>query len=378
MVVGDEATYEAVVFLEHFAELPDPRQLIKVIYPLDEVLLLSLLAVLAGAETFTDIARFGEAKLDLLRRFRPYRHGTPAHDRLGEIFAALDAERFQQCFVAWAAATSGVAAEVIAIDGKTSRGSGRKTRDKAPIHVVSAFAARQRLVLGQLKVAEKTNEIVAIPRLLDMLNVEGAVVTIDAIGCQSAIARKIVERKADYVLALKGNQGTLRQDVEVFVAEQIVRDFNDTTISRHRSVDGDHGRIESRTTTVIHDVDWLRDRHGWPGLQAVAIVESTRETGAGTTCETRFYVTSLTDTAEKLGPVIRNHWAIENSLHWVMDMVFRDDECRICTGHAPANFTTIKHVAHNLMRRSNAKDSMRLRRKAAAWDNNFLVSLISK
>lgn len=378
MMAGDEAAYEAVVFLEHFAELPDPRQLIKVIYPLDEVLLLSLLAVLAGAETFTDIARFGEAKLHLLRRFRPYRHGTPTHDRLGEIFAALDAERFQQCFVAWAAATSGVAAEVIAIDGKTSRGSGRKTRDKAPIHIVSAFAARQRLVLGQLKVAEKTNEIVAIPRLLDMLNVEGAVVTIDAMGCQSAIARKIIDRKADYVLALKGNQGTLRQDAEVFVEEQIARDFKDTTISRHQSVDGDHGRIEIRTTTVIHDIDWLRERHGWPGLQAVAIVESTRETGAGTTRETRFYVTSLTDTAEKLGPVIRHHWAIENSLHWVMDMVFRDDECRICTGHAPANFTTVKHVAHNLMRRSNAKDSMRLRRKAAAWDDAFLVSLISK
>jgi predicted transposase YbfD/YdcC len=378
MAAGDEAVLEAVVFLEHFAELPDPRQLIKVIYPLDEVLLLSLLAVLAGAETFTDIARFGEAKLDLLRRFRPHCNATPTHDRLGEIFAALDAERFQQCFVAWAAATSGVAAEVIAIDGKTARRTGRKTRDKAPIHVVSAFAARQRLVPGQVKVAEKSNEIVAIPRLLDMLNIEGAIVTIDAMGCQREIARKIVDRKADYVLALKGNQGALRQDVEVFAGERIARDFKDTTISRYRSVDGDHGRVETRTTTVIHDVEWLRDRHGRPGLQGVAIVESTRETGAGTSRETRFHLTSLTDTAEKLGPVIRHHWAIENSLHRVMDMVFRDDECRISTGHAPANFTTVKHVAHNLMRRSPAKDSMRLRRKAAAWDDDFLVSLISK
>jgi hypothetical protein len=195
-----EAVIESVAFLEHFAELPDPRQLIKVIYPLDEVLLLSLLAVLAGAETFTDIARFGEAKLDLLRRFRPCRHATPAHDRLGEIFAALDAERFQQCFAAWVASTTGVAAEVIAIDGKTARRSGRKT-GKEPIHVVSAFAARQRLVLGQVKVAEKSNEIVAIPRLLDMLAVEGAIVTIDAMGCQREIARKVIDRRADYVLA---------------------------------------------------------------------------------------------------------------------------------------------------------------------------------
>ena len=383
MAANDEALFETVVFLEYFADLPDPRQLIKVIYPLDEVLLLSLLAVLAGAEAFTDIARFGEKKLDLLRRFRPFLHGTPTHDRLGEIFAALDAEQFQRCFVAWVAALTGVSAEVIAIDGKTSRRSYQKKGAREPIHIVSAFAARQRLVLGQVKVAEKSNEIVAIPKLLDMLVIEGAIVTIPGssprifMGCQREIAQKIIDKKADYVLALKGNQGTLRQDVELFANEQKANDFKDTTVSRHETVDADHGRIETRRTTVIHDVDWLQERHRWPGLKAVVMVESERETSSRTETETRYYITSLTDPAEKLAAVIRQHWAIENSLHWVMDMAFRDDECRISTGHAPANFTTVKHVAHNLMRRAPAKDSMRLKRKVAAWDDDFLVSLIS-
>ena len=181
--------------MDYFSDLPDPRQLIKVVYPLDEVLLLSLLAVLAGAETFTDLARFGENKLDLLRRFRPFHNKTPTHDRLGEAFAAIDAERFQWCFVAWVAASTGISAEVIAIDGKTSRRSFKKTGEDTPIHIVSAFAARQRPVLGQVKVAEKSNEIIAIPQLLDMLVIEGAIITIDPMGCQHDIARKLSTKK---------------------------------------------------------------------------------------------------------------------------------------------------------------------------------------
>ena len=222
--------------------------------------------------------------------------------------------------------------------------------------MVSAFAARQRLVLAQVKVAEKANEITAIPKLLDMLAIEGAIVTIDAMGCQRAIADKILDRKADYVLALKGNQGSLRDDVAIFTAEQKDNDFKDTTISRDETVDGDHGRIETRTTTVIHDIGWLQERHDWPGLKAVVMVESTREIGEKTERETRFYITSLALPARQLGPIVRSHWAIENSLHWVMDMVFRDDECRVRTNHAPANFTTLKHMAHNLIRMNPGKD----------------------
>jgi predicted transposase YbfD/YdcC len=374
---GFAALSETVVFLNHFKDLPDPRQPGKVIYPLDEVLLLCLLAALAGAETVVDIALFGEKKRDLLRRFRPFRDGTPSHDQLGDIFATLDASKFQQCFVSWVASLTGAATDVIAIDGKTVRRSFQKKGAKAPIHMVSAFAARQRLVLGQVKVAEKSNEIVAIPALLDMLAIEGAIVTIDAMGCQRDIAGKVVERKADYVLALKGNQGTLREDVELFATEQKANGFKDSKVSRDRTVDGDHGRIETRTYTVFHDIAWLQERHNWPALKGVIMVESTREMGDKIEHETRFYITSLVWLAHQLGPVIRSHWAIENSLHWIMDMIFRDDECRIRTENAPANFTTIKHMAYNLIRKAPGKPSFRAKRKIAAWDDDFLASLVA-
>jgi predicted transposase YbfD/YdcC len=271
-------------------------------------------------------------------------------------------------------ALTGAPAEVIAIDGKTSR---RSIGPSAPIHMISAFAARQGLVLGQVKVAEKSNEIIAIPKLLDRLAIEGAIVTIDAMGCQRDIAQKIIDKKADYVLALKGNQGTLRDDVELFAADQKARGSADSKISQGETIDGDHGRIETRKTTVIHDVGWLQELHNWPGVKAVVMVESTREIHGKIEQETRFYLTSLVMVAALLGPVIRSHWAIENSLHWVMDMIFRYDECRVRTEHAPANFTTIKHMAYNLIRKAFGKDSLRLKRKVAAWDDDFLASIIS-
>jgi predicted transposase YbfD/YdcC len=201
-------------------------------------------------------------------------------------------------------------------------------------------------------------------------------VTIDAMGCQRHIAQKIVDKQADYILAPKGNQGTLRDDVELFVAEQKSRAFKDTTVSRHRTVDADHGRIETRDVTVIHDIDWLQERHQWPGLNSLVMVESTREAAGKIERETRFYITSLALLASLLAPYIRDHWAVENSLHWVLDTVFRDDEPP-ANRSRPANFTTIKHMALNLIRRAPGKDSMRLRRKVAAWDDDFLASVIT-
>ena len=368
---------ETVAFLSYFKDMPDHRQQAKVVYQLDEVLLLCLIAVLAGAETFVDIARFGEKKLEFLRRFRPFLAGTPAHDHLGDIFASLDAQMFQRCFVAWVASLTGVSGDVIAIDGKTLRRSGNRKKGAAgPVHMVSAFAARQRLVLGQVKVDQKSNEITAIPKLLEMLAIEGAIITIDAMGCQREIARTIIAKKADYVLALKGNQTSLCADAELFAAEQKACGFKHAKISQNQTVDGDHGRIETRKTTVFHDAAWLQERHNWPGLKALVMVESQRETAGKTECETRLYITSLELPASALGPIIRSHWAVENNLHWVMDMVFRDDECRIRTGHAPANFTTIKHIASNLFQRVKGKDSLRLKRKIAGWADEFLISLL--
>ena len=366
---------ETIVFLSHFKDLADPRQAGKVRYPLEEILLLCLVAVLAGAETVVDIACFGESKLALLRRLRPFAHGTPSHDHLGDILASLEAAAFQRCFVAWASSFVGVAGEVIAIDGKTVRRS--RGRAKAAIHVVSAFAARQRLVLGQVKVADKSNEIVAIPALLEMLDIAGAVVTIDAMGCQRAIAKAILAKNADYVLALKGNQSALRDDVELFAAEQKANGYKQSTVDHATTVDADHGRIETRAVTVFHDIGWLRTRRKWPGLQTIVVVDATREMHGKTERETRYFVSSLDLPAGRMGPLVRDHWAVENSLHWVMDMVFRDDECRLRTDHAPANFTTIKHIALNLARRATTKDSLRLRRKRAAWNDDFLLGLLA-
>ena len=366
------AAAEAVGFLAYFKDLADPRQQGKVTYPLEEILLLCLMATLAGAEHITEIALFGEKKIGLLRRLRPFTDGTPRHDHLGDLLATLDAEQFQRCFAAWVAARPGLPEGVIAIDGKTSR----RSRGKAALPLVSAFAARQRLVLGQAKVADKSNEIVAIPRLLDLLQLEGAIVTIDAMGCQRDIARKIVDKKADYILALKGNQGSLREDAELFADEQIARGFADTAVTCAQTVDGEHGRIETHTLTVMHDVDWLRQRHDWPGLSALAMVESVRETADKVERERRFYITSSALTAEHLAPAIRDHWSIENSLQWVMDMVFRDDDSRVRTGNAPANLAAIRHMAHNLIRARKGRLSVKANLKAAAWDNSHLIGLL--
>ncbi len=367
---------ESVAFLMHFSDLPDPRQSGKVKYPLNEVLLLLLLATIAGADCIVEIARFGQKKRDLLRRFRPFADGTPSHDQLGDILASLDAQAFQRCFVTWVSSLTGVDPDVIAIDGKTSRRSFQKKGGSAPIHMVSAFAARQRLVLGQVKVADKSNEIVAIPKLLAMMDIENAIVTIDAMGCQRDIAQAIIDRRADYVLALKGNQGTLHDDVELFVAEQKAKDFKDAIVSRDTIVDGDHGRVETRTTTVIHQVGWLDD-HRWPGLKSIVVIDSRRDIGGKIQTETRLYITSLVLLAHVVGPLVRSHWAIENGLHWVMDMVFRDDDCRVRTDHAPENLATIKHMALNLTRRAPGKDSLRIKRKVAAWDDDFLAAVIT-
>ena len=373
-----EAFDTVVDFLESFEGLEDPRQRAKVLYPLDEVLLLVLLGVISGCESWVEIARYGEKKRALLRRFRPFKDGTPSHDQLGDIFAVLDAGQFQTCFVAWVAGLTGSGPETIAIDGKTLRRAYQEGGAKAPIHMVSAWSSGQNMVLGQVKVAKKSNEITAIPKLLDMLTIKGAVVTIDAMGCQRGIAAKIIDKGADYVLSLKGNQGTLRDDVEEFFVEQKDNEYNDCQPSGHKTLEKSHGRIEIRTVTVTSDIDWLKERHPWAGLASIVLVESCREIGARTEHESRFYITSLPASAERIALAIRGHWGIENGLHWVMDMVFRDDECRIRTGNAPANFATIKHMASNLLRQMPGKDSLRVKRKVAAWDDDYLAHIVAR
>jgi len=367
-----------VEFLGSFSGLHDPRQQAKVLYPLPEILLLCLCAVLGGADSWVEVALYGQHKLAFLRRFLPYEHGVPSHDQLGNVFARLDAQQFQSCFIAWVERFAAAVRGVVAIDGKTMRRSLDRAAEQGPIHMISAWSSQQRLVLGQCKVADKSNEITAIPELLRLLELHGAVVTIDAMGCQREIAAQIVDQQADYVLGLKGNQGTLHEDVALLFDER-QDGFAGRKVTVHESFEKDHGRLETRRVVATEDIAWLQQDHRWPGLRSVAKGDSRRELLAEgkVETETRYYISSLPGDANQIGHAVRSHWGVENGLHWVMDMVFRDDQCRIRSAHAPANFATIKHMASNLLRRGKGKHSMRASRHIAAWDEDFLYSMLT-
>ena len=368
--------------IDYFSALDDPRQAWKVEYPLPEIMLVVLCATLAGAESFVEIARWGRMKLGFLRQLLPFARGIPSHDALNDVINGLDAEVFSQCFATWVESLRDADPEIVAIDGKTSRRA--HGRDGPALHTVSAWAARQRLVLGQQATAEKSNEITAIPLLLERLQLAGALVTIDAHsgltwGCQSAIAEAVIAKQADYLLALKANQLSLSGEVELF--------FTDPTRcpdKPHETVEADHGRIETRRHFVSHDVDWLSsDRRfpgepRFPGLKAIAMVEATVEdkaSGAATTAK-RYYISSLAFDPAFFAKAVRAHWGVENRLHWVLDVVFHDDLMRLRTANGPKNMATVKHMALNLINSAPGNDSLRVKRKAAGWDDTFLLAIV--
>lgn len=363
--------------LDHFSALNDPRQPGKVLYPLPEVMLLVLCATLAGAEDFVEVRFWGREKLTFLRSLLPFRRGIPSHDTLNDVINALDPDLFTACFTAWVEGLREDEPDIVAIDGKTSRRARRG--DDHPLHVVSAWATRQRLVLGQQAVGQKSNEIIAIPMLLERLHLAGALVTIDAMGCQTRIAQTILDRGADYLLALKDNQRSLALEVEMFfqTPEAAAADSFET-------VDADHGRIETRRHWVSPDVAWLTtDRRfpgepRFPGLKAIAMVEATVERRGTITTARRYFISSMALDPRTLARAVRAHWGIENRLHWVLDVVFHDDLMRLRTEHGPKNMATIKHMAMNLIRGAGGKDSLKCRRKAAAWNHDYLRNLITR
>lgn len=365
-------------FLSHFAALRDPRQAAKVLYPLAEILLLMLCATISGADDFVEIHLWGCERCDFLRRFLPFEHGIPSHDTLCDVIAVIDPTLFKTCFMAWVEELCDDAPEVIAIDGKTSRRSHARAKGCSALHTVSAWATRQRLVLGQEAVSEKANEIVAIPLLLRRLELRGALVTIDAMGTQKEIAQAILDGGADYVLALKGNWPATYAEVE-----KLFGDPPPSIALRHsKTVDGDHGRIETRRHTVCHDVGWLcSDRRypgefAFPGLKAIGMVRSETEQDGIVARETRYYLCSTALGAEDLGRVVRGHWGIENRLHWVLDVVFHDDLARLRSGHGPANMAIVKHTAMNLLTRAKPITSLKNRRKKAGWNQDYLEKVI--
>lgn len=368
-----------------FAALPDPRQASKVLYPLPEIMLLLLCATLAGADDFVEIELWGRRHLAFLRRLLPYQHGIPSHDTLGEVVAALDAGLFRDCFATWVAGLREAAPadpeerEVIALDGKTARRTHARRKGREPLHLLSAWACRQRLVLGQQAVDDKSNEITAIPVLLERLELAGALVTIDAIGTQIAVAETIRARGGDYLLALKANRPLLLAEVETLFAAPPP----EMAIETHQTVDGDHGRIETRRHAVCHQLDWLfsdrryPDEPRFPDLAMIGMVERETERADGNTDrERRSYLCSARLDAQTFARAVRAHWGIENRLHWVLDVVFRDDLARLRTGHGPANMAVVKHMALNLLQQAKPTTSLKNRRKLAGWSTDYLNALI--
>ena len=338
--------------VEQFGDLPDPRRH-NTVHDLRDILVVTICAVICGAEDWVSVERFGHAKAGWLSTFLPLKHGIPSHDTLGCVFAKLDPEAFAERFSRWIdAVRETIPGDVVAIDGKTLRRSFDRASNKTAIHMVSAWSAQNRLVLGQVKTDDKSNEITAIPELLRLLALKGCIVTIDAMGCQKAIASTIVDQEADYVLSLKGNQGRLHDDVQLFFDDALAHAFNGISHDVHETVDGDHGRIERRRVWCTPDIDWLDSRRLWRHLRSLAMVESHRSVGEETTVERRYFISSLPGTdARQMGRAIRAHWGIETRLHWVLDVAFREDDCRVRQGYAAQNFATIRHIALNLLKR---------------------------
>lgn len=368
--------------MEYFRTLDDPRAGHLVEHQLVDVVVIAICAVICGADDWVEIEEFGNAKREWLSQFLTLRNGIPSHDTFGRIFAALDPEQFQHCFLDWVEAVFSLSqGEVVAIDGKTLRRSHDRMNGKAAIHMVSAWASRNRVVLGQRKVDEKSNEITAIPLLLESLVLQGTIVTIDAMGCQKEIARKIHEAEADYVLASKANQGHFHQEMADLFTFAEREKWRDIPHDYAKTVNKDHGRIEIRECWTISDplfIQSLHDHKKWPALQTVVkIVAERRLPDKPPTSEVRYYISSLPSDASHLLEVIRTHWQIENSLHWVLDVAFREDQARTRAGHSAQNLAVLRHIALNLLKQETSRrQGVKGKRLRAGWDNDYLLKVL--
>lgn len=366
--------------LKEFSNLEDPRIDRKKLHPLPEIILLTISAVICGAEGWRDIANFGESKLDHLKKYLKYENGIPSKATLQRVFSMLSPEHFKTSFINWVNSISKLSKEIIPIDGKTLRRSFDKVKNKAAIQMISAFASQSGLVLAQQKVEEYSNEITAIPKLLELFDLKGHIVTIDAIGCQKEIASEIIDKEADYVLSLKRNQPDLYDDVKTLFDDQITCNFKDIKVDTFESTTGEHGRIEVRKYYVTDDIGWIKAQHTFKGFKSIAMVESFRTVNNETSIHRRMYISSLSANAKKLASAIRGHWSIENSLHWVLDVSFNEDLSRIRDENAAQNMAIVRHAAINAIK--NAKKtsfknfSLKGLRKAAGWDNKVLDQVI--
>ena len=366
------------LFNTHFSNITDPRDLNKR-HKFIDIITIAICAVVCGANSWEHIQVFGQSKLDWFKDFLQLPHGIPSHDTFGRVFAQIDPGEFQQSFMSWVQALCQLShGQVIAVDGKTLRRSHDKTNGKSAIHMVSAWASANGMVLGQVKTDEKSNEITAIPELIKTLEVEGCIVTIDAMGCQKNIAKTIIDKGADYVLALKDNQGTLHDNVELFFQDYLKNNTNHSAIDSYQSTDGDHGRIEIRKYWTTSDINWLQGKESWKNLNTIGMVQRQRHVGDDSSIETSYYISSIENDAKRLGHAVRSHWGIENSLHWVLDVSFREDESRIRKDNAPQNFAVLRHMALNLLKtETSLKKSVKSKQLKAGWDNNYLTKVLN-
>jgi predicted transposase YbfD/YdcC len=368
-----------ITIVDHFKDLEDKRVERTKRHELIDIVTIAICAVICGADSWVLMETYGKKKEEWLKQFLELPNGIPSHDTFARVFAKIDPQQLQNSFLSWIKSINKITAgEVIAIDGKTLRHSYDKGKDKGAIHMVSAWATTNRLVLGQCKVDEKSNEITAIPELIKVLEIAGCIVTIDAMGCQKQIVKSIVDKSGEYVIALKKNQGNLYKNVEEIFKEAISKGFEGFKYSDYHTKEDEHGREEIRHYLMLSDIQERIDPgKKWMNLQSVGMVEYIRKVNGKTKVETRYYISSLMDNAKLLRESVRSHWGIENSLHWVLDVALREDDCRIRKDNAPQNFAVLRHIAVNAVgKEKSQKLGIKNKQVCAGWDNEYLEKIL--
>jgi predicted transposase YbfD/YdcC len=364
--------------VHHFASLEDPRVLGRNRHNLIDILVIAICGVICSADDWVSIAEFGEAKEDWFREFLELPNGIPSHDTFGRTFSLLSPEAFQESFISWVRSLTGVFEGLVAIDGKTLRRSHDRRSGKAAIHMVSAWASENSFVLGQVKTEEKSNEITAIPELLRVLSVKGCLVSIDAMGCQKAIAKQIVEQGGDYLLALKGNQSNLADEVEAVFSVADGVGYEGYAVDYHETEERNHGRHEIRRYWSLASKDLLVHAGAWANLRMIGMMESERTVNEETSIEYRYYIASIENSATEFARAVRGHWGIENGLHWVLDVALREDDCRVRKGNAPENLALLRHIAINAVKQEKTKKlGVKNKRLKAGWDETYLAKIMS-